>query len=67
MPPLVIPPLVKFAFAAAGGAVVIHWVVREARKINSEIANARLRARVKDDRLTKTLRRDPMTGEYRAR
>ena len=33
MPPILIPPLVKWALVAAGGAVVIHWVVKEVRRI----------------------------------
>ena len=66
MPSFVIPPLVKWALAAAGAAVVVHWVVKEARRINEELDRARrvkVKASVGEQR--PTLRRDPASGEYR--
>jgi hypothetical protein len=42
----------------------VHWVVKEARRINEELDNAR-RAKVRiSDMNRPTLRRDPTTGEY---
>jgi hypothetical protein len=66
MPPFLLSPLVKWAFIAAGGAMVVHWAVREARRINEELDSARrAKARITDAEQRPTLRRDPATGEYR--
>jgi hypothetical protein len=66
MPPLIITPLVKWTFAALGGAALVHWVVKEVRRVNEELD--RVRAPTGDglvrERLP-TLRRDPRTGEWR--
>jgi hypothetical protein len=66
MPPILVSPLVKWTLIALGGAAAIHWVVKEARRINEELDNAK-RATVKIPRAERlpTLRRDPTTGEYR--
>ncbi len=37
MPPIVIPPLVKFTLGVLGGAVVIHWAIKEVRRFNAEL------------------------------
>jgi hypothetical protein len=64
MPSFLLSPLVKWSLAALGGAMVVRWVVREARRINEELEMAkRVKVRVSEDR--PTLRRDPVTGEYR--
>ena len=67
MPPIVIPYLVKVALGTAGVAAVVHWVVREVRRINEEID--RVRAASAIDPVARealpTLRRDPGTGEWR--
>jgi hypothetical protein len=66
MPPIFVSPLLKYGLAMLGGAMVIHWVVKEVRRINEELDQAK-RATVKiptAERLP-TLRRDPTTGEYR--
>jgi hypothetical protein len=66
MPPILLSPLVKWSFAALGGAMVVHWVVKEARRINEELEQARrVKVRIRDQENRPTLRRDPMTGEYR--
>jgi hypothetical protein len=66
MPPILLSPLVKWSFAALGGAMVVHWVVREARRINEELDNARrVKVQITDAENRPTLRRDPTTGEYR--
>ena len=65
MPPILLSPLLKWSLAALGGAMVVHWVVKEARRINEELDNAR-RAKVRiSDMNRPTLRRDSATGEYR--
>jgi ribosome-associated protein YbcJ (S4-like RNA binding protein) len=64
MPPIFLTPLVKWSFVALGGAMAVHWVVKEVRRVNEELDNAkRVKVRVSERRLT--LRRDPLTGEYR--
>jgi hypothetical protein len=66
MPSFLLSPVLKWSLAALGGAVVVHWAVREARRINEELANARrVKAKITDAENRQTLRRDPATGEYR--
>ena len=67
MPPIVLPPVVKLALGAIGAAAIVHWVVREVRRINEEID--RVKAQPAVDPMARqalpTLRRDPRTGDYR--
>jgi len=64
--PILISPLLKWSLAALGGAMVVHWVVKEARRINEELDRAKRAAvRVPDLENRPTLKRDPATGEYR--
>jgi len=66
MPAILLTPLVKWSLAALGGAMVVHWVVKEARRINDELdEQRRVRVRITDREARPTLRRDPLTGEYR--
>ncbi|HEX3442277.1 MAG TPA: hypothetical protein VHT93_18200 [Pseudolabrys sp.] len=65
MPPLFLSPLVKWTFVAVGGAMAVHWVVKEVRRVNEELDARRAMARIRDQERRPTLRRDPMTGEYR--
>ena len=66
MPSFLLSPLVKWSLATLGGAMVVHWVVKEARRINDEIDNARrVKVPITDAEVRPTLRRDPTTGEYR--
>lgn len=66
MPAILLSPLVKWSLATLGGAMVVHWVVKEVRRINDELDDQRrVRVRVTDREKRPTLRRDPMTGEYR--
>jgi len=66
MPPILLSPLLKWSFAALGGAMIVHWAVKEARRINEELDQAkRAKARISDRENRPTLRRDPTTGEYR--
>ena len=65
MPAFIIPPLVKWTLAALGGAMVVHWVVREVRRANEELDRRRAPVRIKRAEHLPTLRRDPTTGEYR--
>ena len=66
MPPILLSPLLNWSLAALGGAMVVHWVVKEARRINEELDQAkRAKVRISDAEIRPTLRRDPTTGEYR--
>ncbi len=69
MPPLVIPSLLKLALGAAGAAAIVHWVVKEARRINQELDRAKAARAVDPIRreALPTLRRDPLSGEWRVR
>jgi len=64
MPPFLLSPLVKWSLAALGGAVVVAWVAREVRRVNEEL-DARRAVKIRDQAQRPTLRRDPLTGEYR--
>ena len=65
MPTFLLSPLVKWSLIAAGGAMVVQWVVKETRRINEELERAKRAARISDREKRPTLRRDPSTGEYR--
>jgi hypothetical protein len=66
MPTFLLSPLLKWSLITLGGAMVVHWVVKEARRINEELENARrVKAKITDAENRPTLRRDPATGEYR--
>jgi ribosome-associated protein YbcJ (S4-like RNA binding protein) len=62
---ILLSPLLKWTLAATGGAMLVHWVVNEVRRVNDELEARRARVRVSDERRRQTLRRDPLTGEYR--
>ena len=67
MAPIIVPPLLKMALGAAGAAAIVHWVVREVRRINDELD--RVKAQPAFDAMHRqalpTLRRDPRTGDWR--
>jgi hypothetical protein len=67
MPPLVIPPLVKWAMVTLGGAAITHWLVKEIRRVNEELDRVRAAPAMdpKSHKGLPTLRRDPKTGEWR--
>ena len=65
MPPILLSPVIKWAAVALGGAMVVHWIVREARRINEELDRARRAAEIPKHHPLPTLRRDPESGEYR--
>ncbi|MEX0751673.1 MAG: hypothetical protein WD073_01955 [Xanthobacteraceae bacterium] len=66
MPQFVIPPLVKWTLGALGAAAIVHWVVKEVRRVNDELDRAKAaKVRISKRESLPTLRRDPLTGEYR--
>jgi hypothetical protein len=64
MPPVFIPSLVKLALGALGAGAVVHWVVKEVRRINAELDRVKTATAIDPATLPK-LRRDPRSGEYR--
>jgi len=66
MPPILLSPLVKWTLLALGGGAMVHWVVKEVRRINDELDRAkRATVQIPPAERLPTLRRDPATGEYR--
>ena len=65
MPPIFLSPLVKWTLVAIGGAIVVRWVVTEIKRVNEELDARRARVRIRDQVQRPTLRRDPLSGEYR--
>ena len=63
MPPIILSPLIKWTLVALGGAMMVHWVVKEVRRANEELERAQ-RVRIAETN-RRTLRRDPVTGDYR--
>jgi hypothetical protein len=61
------PPVFAFALALMGTAVVVRWCVREVKRVNAELDEAREHATVEpvNREALPTLKRDPATGEYR--
>jgi hypothetical protein len=64
MPHILLSPVLKWGLAALGAGVAIQWVVAEVRRVNEELDARRSRVRLRENR--PTLRRDPITGEWRA-
>lgn len=62
---ILLSPALKWTLVAAGGAAVVQWVVSEVRRINEELDARRARVRIRDQERRPTLRRDPVSGEYR--
>jgi hypothetical protein len=65
MPPVAVPPFL--VLTAIGAAVIARWVLREFHRVNEEL-DALKRARTPepvDRSRLKTLRRDPVSGDYR--
>jgi hypothetical protein len=67
MPPIAIPAVVKLALGAIGAAAVVHWVVKEVRRINEELDRLKTAPVVEPvaREALPTLRRDPRSGEWR--
>jgi hypothetical protein len=67
MPTLLVPPLAKIALGVLGAGAMMHYIVREVRRINEELNP--VSARPMEDAGARaglpTLRRDPHTGDWR--
>jgi hypothetical protein len=63
------PPVIVWTLGAIGAAVLVKFVIKEARRINAELDETR-KARVGEAHEQEgypTLSRDPASGEYRVR
>ncbi|MDO8980120.1 MAG: hypothetical protein Q7V17_12900 [Afipia sp.] len=58
------PPLILVAAGILGGAALLRLAVREGRRINRELDDARKAKPAEKESMPK-LRRDPDTGTYR--
>jgi hypothetical protein len=65
MPPFAISAVVKIALAALGGVAVVHWVVKEVRRVNDELDQMKRAVEPAAREALPTLRRDPATGDWR--
>jgi hypothetical protein len=68
MPTVLISPLAKIALGVLGAGAVIHWAVKEVRRINEELDRVRTTPPPVDPSVRRTfptLRRDPHTGDWR--
>ena len=65
MPPIAIPAVVKVALSALGAAAVVHWVVKEVRRVNDELDQLKRAVEPVAHKALPTLRRDPATGDWR--
>ena len=64
MPPFILSPLFKIALGVLGAGAVVHWVVREVRRVNADLERVKTASSIDRASLPK-LQRDPRTGEYR--
>ena len=58
------PPLILIAAGVLGGAALVRFALREGRRVNRELDEARKAGPVEQESMPK-LRRDPSTGTYR--
>jgi hypothetical protein len=63
------PPVIIWALGAVGAAILVKFVMKEGRRINAELDEARGRraAEGAGQERHPTLSRDPASGEYRVR
>lgn len=61
------PPLIAWGVGIVGGAALVRWAVKEVKRINRELEEARFAHMTRGMRAERipTLRRDPVTGAYR--
>jgi hypothetical protein len=61
------PPVFAVALGLMGGAALVRWCVKETQRIQADIADQHRRGAVDavERSSLPTLKRDPVTGEYR--
>ena len=67
VPPLIFSPLIKLALGALGAGALVHWAVKEVRRINEELDRVKKASSIDPAarEALPTLRRDPRTGDWR--
>jgi hypothetical protein len=67
MPPIIIPPLVKIALGVLGAGALVHWVVKEVKRMNAELDRVKAGSAIDPAgrKELPTLRRDPRSGDWR--
>jgi hypothetical protein len=62
-------PVLAVTLAMVSATALLRWCAREVRRVNSELERVRAQARAAmepiDRNALPTLKRDPVTGEYR--
>ena len=62
-------PMLAVTFAMVGATALVRWCAREVRRVNNELDRVRAQAQAAmepiDRNALPTLKRDPITGEYR--
>lgn len=59
------PPLIVWGVGLLGGAALVRWAIKEAKRINRELEDARIAREAMQADPIRNLRRDPATGAYR--
>jgi len=61
------PQMLAVTVAMLGAAALLRWCIKEVRRVNFELDTVRAAAKVEpfDREALPTLKRDPVTGEYR--
>jgi hypothetical protein len=59
------PPVILWLAGAAGAALVVNWLIKEARRVNAELDAVRRGARAEAPADRRNLKRDPETGVFR--
>lgn len=67
MPPVAISAAVKLVLGAIGAAAIVHWVVKEVRRVNEELDQLKAVPVIEpvNREALPTLRRDPHSGDWR--
>jgi hypothetical protein len=67
MLPIAVPAAAKLVLGTIGAAAVVHWIVKEVRRINEELDQLKAAPVIEPvaREALPTLRRDPRSGEWR--
>jgi hypothetical protein len=61
------PPVFALALGLMGAAALVRWCVKEVQRVNADLDDVRAASAVEpiDRAALPTLKRDPVSGEYR--
>jgi len=61
------PPVFALALGLMGAAALVRWCVKEVQRVNADLDDVRAASAVEpiDRTALPTLKRDPVSGEYR--